>query len=150
MIQSLFLEMFKNFCFKIPFSRGKLVSFIGQKQPLKVCMKRLHEEDENSEVNETKISKTTKSVKIINWNVNGFNALLKVFFKKINFQKNSGENIKSLISNEKPHALCLQEIKLNNDDKKYTQLLTGYTPHFNYCKAKKGYSGTWFVLEKIH
>jgi hypothetical protein len=49
-------------------------------------MKRQHEEDENSEVNETKISKTTQNIKIINWNVNGFNALLKVFFlkKKLN------------------------------------------------------------------
>eukprot|EP01080_Neovahlkampfia_damariscottae_P009802 gene9802-2127_t len=90
-------------------------------------------EEEDKEENTTKITKTSDPIKIINWNVNGFNALLK---------KDNGENIKGLISTHKPIALCLQEIKLNKDEKKYTELLTGYTGHFNYCRAKKGYSGT--------
>lgn len=94
--------------------------------------KKRKREEEPEENKDTKEMKTEKElIKIISLNVNGFNAFLK-----------KGDILKDLVEKEKPIAVCLQETKLNKNEKKYTELLKGYTSHFNYCKKKKGYSGT--------
>ena len=80
--------MFKLLCNKlIHFKTGIFLNHcfvIGQLQKPKTyhtIMKRKQEETSKEEKT-TKITKNSEIIKIINWNVNGFNALLKVTKKK--------------------------------------------------------------------
>ncbi|XP_038906366.1 DNA-(apurinic or apyrimidinic site) endonuclease, chloroplastic isoform X2 [Benincasa hispida] len=84
----------------------------------------------------TPLSKDTKSVKILSWNVNGLRALLKGF------------SAVELAEREDFDILCLQETKLQEKDildiKK--SLVDGY--HYTYwtCSVSKlGYSGTAII-----
>jgi exodeoxyribonuclease-3 len=71
-------------------------------------------------------------MKLISWNVNGIRAVMKKGF--MNF-----------FDEQKPDILCLQEIKVHNDDLpidiRQTGALDGYIGYWNGAE-RKGYSGT--------
>ena len=81
-------------------------------------------------------------MKIISWNVNGLQGILK---KDAKGQKNNKiiENniLTTLIKNENPDILCLQEIRCSTDFQ-CSQYFSGFT-FMNCSKNKKGYSVTW-------
>ncbi|KAE8651202.1 DNA-(apurinic or apyrimidinic site) lyase, chloroplastic isoform X2 [Cucumis sativus] len=82
------------------------------------------------------LSKDTKSVKILSWNVNGLRALLK------------GSSAVELAEREDFDVLCLQETKLQEKDilNITKSLVDGY--HYTYwtCSVSKlGYSGTAII-----
>lgn len=84
----------------------------------------------------TPLSKETKSVKILSWNVNGLRALLKGF------------SAVELAEREDFDILCLQETKLQEKDildiKK--SLMDGYHHTYWTCSVSKlGYSGTAII-----
>lgn len=77
-------------------------------------------------------------IKIISWNVNGLQGILK---KKVE----DFDLLQNLLLRKDPDILCLQEIKCSikfqwKPDKRYT--------YANYCTTKKGYSGT-LISSKI-
>jgi len=71
-------------------------------------------------------------MKLISWNVNGVRAVMKKGFE-------------DFLTAHQPDILCLQEIKVHNDDLpeaiRLTGSLDGYTGYWNGA-ARKGYSGT--------
>lgn len=71
-------------------------------------------------------------MKFINWNVNGLRAIL------------SKGNLISLINEEKPDILAIEETKMQEEQLTYN--FDGYYRYMN-CAEKKGYSGT-MVLTK--
>ncbi len=71
-------------------------------------------------------------MKFINWNVNGLRAIL------------SKGNLISLINEEKPDILAIEETKMQEEQLTYN--FDGYYQYMN-CAEKKGYSGT-MVLTK--
>ncbi len=89
-------------------------------------------------------------MKIISWNVNGLQSVLKCDMTGVKqSRKPIKENIlNKLIKDNDPDILCLQEIRCS-DSFDYKQWINGdwYT-YANYCTIKKGYSGT-FICSKI-
>ena len=76
---------------------------------------------------------TSRTIKIVSWNVNGIRAVLKKDFAK------SIEKIN-------PDILCIQETKAHPDQ--VDELMHDYEHHFWNSAEKKGYSGT-AVFSKI-
>ena len=76
-----------------------------------------------------------KSIKLISWNVNGLNAVLR---------KKKGRYFKKILK-EEPTIICLQETKLNPNNKVHSLFskLVGenYNTFYNSCKSKNGYQG---------
>jgi exodeoxyribonuclease III len=94
--------------------------------------KLVNKRSDSPSTNDQPIKKFKEEISsVLSWNVNGINA----FTKK-------GDVLKNLVTKENPIAVCFQETKLSADEGKYDELLDGYTPTFNICTAKKGYSGT--------
>uniref|UniRef100_A0ACD5VS76 Uncharacterized protein n=2 Tax=Avena sativa TaxID=4498 RepID=A0ACD5VS76_AVESA len=84
------------------------------------------------------LSKDTRAVKILSWNVNGLRALL----------KSRGFSIHELAQREDFDVLCLQETKMQEKDIEVIKesLLEGYTNSFWTCSVSKlGYSGTAII-----
>ncbi|XP_052140229.1 DNA-(apurinic or apyrimidinic site) endonuclease, chloroplastic-like [Oryza glaberrima] len=84
------------------------------------------------------LSKDTKALKILSWNVNGLKALL----------KSRGFSIHQLAQREDFDILCLQETKMQEKDVEVIKegLLEGYTHSFWTCSVSKlGYSGTAII-----
>ncbi|CAN4089825.1 unnamed protein product [Withania somnifera] len=83
------------------------------------------------------LSKDTKHVKLLSWNVNGLRALLKL--KKLCIQK--------LADREEFDVLCLQETKLQDKDvESIKESLHEYKNSFWMCSVSKlGYSGTAII-----
>ncbi|KAK3165713.1 hypothetical protein QOZ80_1AG0036760 [Eleusine coracana subsp. coracana] len=84
------------------------------------------------------LSKDTKTMKILSWNVNGLKALL----------KSRGFSIQELAKREDFDVLCLQETKMQEKDIEVIKesLLDGYTSSFWTCSVSKlGYSGTAII-----
>lgn len=84
------------------------------------------------------ISKDTRALKILSWNVNGLKALL----------KSRGFSVQHLAQREDFDVLCLQETKMQEKDVEVIKdtLLDGYTNSFWTCSVSKlGYSGTAII-----
>ncbi|KAJ1285824.1 hypothetical protein BS78_03G307300 [Paspalum vaginatum] len=84
------------------------------------------------------LSKDTRAVKILSWNVNGLKALL----------KSRGFSVQQLAQREDFDVLCLQETKMQEKDVEVIKdtLLDGYTNSFWTCSVSKlGYSGTAII-----
>ncbi|KAF0919696.1 hypothetical protein E2562_030944 [Oryza meyeriana var. granulata] len=84
------------------------------------------------------LSKDTKALKILSWNVNGLKALL----------KSRGFSVHQLAQREAFDILCLQETKMQEKDVEVIKegLLEGYTHSFWTCSVSKlGYSGTAII-----
>ncbi|XP_050888425.1 DNA-(apurinic or apyrimidinic site) endonuclease, chloroplastic isoform X2 [Lathyrus oleraceus] len=84
------------------------------------------------------LSRDTKFVKLLSWNVNGLRALLKL----------EGFSALQLAQREDFDVLCLQETKLQEKDIKEIKqrLLDGYENSFWTCSVSKlGYSGTAII-----
>ncbi|XP_057547702.1 DNA-(apurinic or apyrimidinic site) endonuclease, chloroplastic isoform X3 [Amaranthus tricolor] len=83
------------------------------------------------------LTRATKFVKLVSWNVNGLRALLKL----------EGFSALELAEREDFDVLCLQETKLQEKDvERVKDLLEGYENSFWTCSvAKAGYSGTSIV-----
>jgi exodeoxyribonuclease-3 len=75
--------------------------------------------------------KTEKQLKLVSWNIAGFNSILSKGFT-------------DYVLKEDPDILCIQETKLNSYD---NEILKGYYQHFNFS-IKRGYSGT-AIFSKI-
>jgi len=84
------------------------------------------------------LSKATRALKILSWNVNGLKALL----------KSRGFSVQQLAEREDFDVLCLQETKMQEKDVEVIKdtLLDGYTNSFWTCSVSKlGYSGTAII-----
>ncbi|XP_066312760.1 DNA-(apurinic or apyrimidinic site) endonuclease, chloroplastic-like [Miscanthus floridulus] len=84
------------------------------------------------------LSKDTRALKIMSWNVNGLKALL----------KSRGFSVQKLAQREDFDVLCLQETKMQEKDVEVIKdtLLDGYTNSFFTCSVSKlGYSGTAII-----
>ncbi|KAL5068582.1 hypothetical protein RYX36_019469 [Vicia faba] len=84
------------------------------------------------------LSRDTKFVKLLSWNVNGLRALLKL----------EGFSALQLAQREDFDVLCLQETKLQEKDIEEIKqrLLDGYENSFWTCSVSKlGYSGTTII-----
>ncbi|KAL5058514.1 hypothetical protein RYX36_030118, partial [Vicia faba] len=84
------------------------------------------------------LSRDTKFVKLLSWNVNGLRALLKL----------EGFSALQLAQREDFDVLCLQETKLQEKDIEEIKqrLLDGYENSFWTCSVSKlGYSGTAII-----
>uniref|UniRef100_A0A453FQP4 DNA-(apurinic or apyrimidinic site) endonuclease n=1 Tax=Aegilops tauschii subsp. strangulata TaxID=200361 RepID=A0A453FQP4_AEGTS len=84
------------------------------------------------------LSKDTRALKILSWNVNGLKALV----------KNRGFSVHELAQREDFDVLCLQETKIQEKDVDVIKesLLEGYTNSFWTCSVSKlGYSGTAII-----
>ncbi|XP_066312738.1 DNA-(apurinic or apyrimidinic site) endonuclease, chloroplastic-like isoform X2 [Miscanthus floridulus] len=84
------------------------------------------------------LSKDTRALKIMSWNVNGLKALL----------KSRGFSVQQLAQREDFDVLCLQETKMQEKDVEVIKdtLLDGYTNSFFTCSVSKlGYSGTAII-----
>ncbi|XP_062207141.1 DNA-(apurinic or apyrimidinic site) endonuclease, chloroplastic-like isoform X2 [Phragmites australis] len=84
------------------------------------------------------LSKDTRALKILSWNVNGLKALL----------KSRGFSVQQLAQREDFDVLCLQETKMQEKDVEVIKdtLLDGYTNSFWTCSVSKlGYSGTAII-----
>ncbi|CAO2166719.1 unnamed protein product [Urochloa humidicola] len=84
------------------------------------------------------LSKDTRALKILSWNVNGLKALL----------KSRGFSVQQLAEREDFDVLCLQETKMQEKDVEVIKdtLLDGYTNSFWTCSVSKlGYSGTAII-----
>ncbi|XP_044977337.1 DNA-(apurinic or apyrimidinic site) endonuclease, chloroplastic-like isoform X2 [Hordeum vulgare subsp. vulgare] len=84
------------------------------------------------------LSKDTRALKILSWNVNGLRALV----------KSRGFSIHELAQREDFDVLCLQETKMQEKDVEVIKesLLEGYTNSFWTCSVSKlGYSGTAII-----
>ncbi|NP_001146906.2 DNA-(apurinic or apyrimidinic site) endonuclease, chloroplastic isoform X8 [Zea mays] len=84
------------------------------------------------------LSKDTRALKIMSWNVNGLKALL----------KSRGFSVQQLAQREDFDVLCLQETKMQEKDIEVIKdtLLDGYTNSFWTCSVSKlGYSGTAII-----
>ncbi|PUZ54355.1 hypothetical protein GQ55_5G125200 [Panicum hallii var. hallii] len=84
------------------------------------------------------LSKDTRALKILSWNVNGLKALL----------KSRGFSVQQLAERENFDVLCLQETKMQEKDVEVIKdtLLDGYTNSFWTCSVSKlGYSGTAII-----
>jgi len=70
-------------------------------------------------------------VKIVSFNVNGFNSAYK-------------KGLKEYVEKEQPHILCLQETKLSDNQTKSHDGAFGesYTAYWNCCLTQKNYAGT--------
>jgi exodeoxyribonuclease-3 len=77
-------------------------------------------------------------MKLISWNVNGIRAVMK-------------KNFMEFFNEHQPDVLCLQEIKVHNNDLpediRLTGWLDGYKSHWNGAE-RKGYSGTATLFKK--
>jgi len=78
--------------------------------------------------------KDSKHLKIVSWNVAGWQAVLKKGFK-------------DYITSEDPDIICIQETKVSPSVVP-SDFLPKYHNHFNGCTTKKGYSGTG-IFSKI-
>lgn len=74
-------------------------------------------------------------MKLISWNVNGIRSVL------------GKGNLQTLLQEEKPDILCLQEIKAESSQVELSLEFGGYTP-FWHSAQKKGYSGTAVFTKK--
>ncbi len=94
------------------------------------------------------------SIKIISWNVNGLQSILK---RNVNGDKVQGGNVKKmvganilsrLIADENPDILCLQEIRcsLKFDHAKFLPDEYKYQ-YVNYATTRKGYSGVMVITK---
>lgn len=84
------------------------------------------------------LSKDTRALKILSWNVNGLKALV----------KSRGFSVHELAQREDFDVLCLQETKMQDKDVEVIKesLLEGYTNSFWTCSVSKlGYSGTAII-----
>ncbi|KAM3352029.1 hypothetical protein ACQJBY_023735 [Aegilops geniculata] len=84
------------------------------------------------------LSKDTRALKILSWNVNGLKALV----------KNRGFSVHELAQREDFDVLCLQETKIQEKDVDVIKesLLEGYANSFWTCSVSKlGYSGTAII-----
>jgi len=87
------------------------------------------------------IDASCKFIKVISWNVNGLNALVK---SKLNF-------LTDLVSKHKPDLLCLQETKIQETMVDGLRNLLddyGYSSYWNCSTVKKGYSGTAIFVNR--
>src|ERR1700719_1197285 len=87
-------------------------------------------------------------LKIISWNVNGLQGILKKdkYGKKYN-KIIDNNTLANMIKIENPDIVCLQEIKCSNKFN-YTLFFDFKYHYSNCCECKKGYSGT-LILSKI-
>ncbi|XP_065626035.1 DNA-(apurinic or apyrimidinic site) endonuclease, chloroplastic-like, partial [Quercus suber] len=83
------------------------------------------------------LTRDTKYVKLMSWNVNGLRALLKL----------EGFSALQLAQREDFDVLCLQETKLQEKDvEEIKYLIDGYDNTFWTCSVSKlGYSGTAII-----
>jgi exonuclease III len=85
------------------------------------------------------LSEQFKYLKILNWNVNGLNAVITTK-KDILF---------NLIEKHQPDFICLQETKLQEIMiENYKLLFPDYYSYFSCSTVKKGYSGTALLVKK--
>eukprot|EP01064_Diplonema_japonicum_P008016 TRINITY_DN1557_c1_g1_i1.p1 TRINITY_DN1557_c1_g1~~TRINITY_DN1557_c1_g1_i1.p1 ORF type:complete len:376 (+),score=73.07 TRINITY_DN1557_c1_g1_i1:70-1197(+) len=81
---------------------------------------------------------TADHFNIISWNVNGLRAVIKKFAV-----------FDEMAKKEKPHVICLQEIKLDETEAiKIPTVIKGYQTVWNPCTVKKGYSGTALLIRE--
>ena len=74
-------------------------------------------------------------MKLISWNVNGIRAVIKKDFHKF-------------LLDQKPDALCLQEVKISEASKNEAELdFPGYAEYWN-CAKRPGYSGTAILVKE--
>ncbi|XP_057427654.1 DNA-(apurinic or apyrimidinic site) endonuclease, chloroplastic isoform X2 [Lotus japonicus] len=88
------------------------------------------------------LTRDTKFVKLLSWNVNGLRALLKL----------EGFSALELAQREDFDVLCLQETKLQEKDinEIKRQLIDGYENSFWTCSVSKlGYSGTAIISREL-
>jgi exodeoxyribonuclease-3 len=89
-------------------------------------------------------------MKIISWNINGLQGILKKSRDKTIYKSAQRENLLDLvIEKEDPDFLCLQEIRCSNkfDHSKFLFPST-YLNYVNYSKVRKGYSGTMICCKE--
>ena len=108
--------------------------------------------------------------KIVNWNVNGLKVghtpyLMCVYVCSTfmsgrgvvgwlhrppqAFMKNTKDLLVPYLEREAPDVLCLNEIKLTEDNcDSYNDKFPGYKCHFNCCTVKKGYAGTAILVRE--
>ncbi|MDD4930676.1 MAG: exodeoxyribonuclease III [Candidatus Colwellbacteria bacterium] len=89
-----------------------------------------------------------QTAKIISWNVNGLQGILK---KNKNGDKKSSSDknvLQHLLDTEKPDIICLQEIRCSDKFKWEPEDRMKWYTYENYCQSKKGYSGT-LISSKI-
>lgn len=89
--------------------------------------------------------KPSEMMKVITWNVAGLRGLL----------RKDEKVIASLCAREKPDVLCLQETKLQANDKANIEnvslgVVPGYVHVDHPCAVKNGYSGTRTYVKKEH
>lgn len=79
--------------------------------------------------------------KVISWNVNGLRALT----------RKQPTLLQELVDAEKPHIVCLQETKIQeNHVDQFDKLVKGYKSFWSCSTVKKGYAGTaMFISEKF-
>eukprot|EP00730_Choanoeca_flexa_P014418 TRINITY_DN6302_c0_g1_i1.p1 TRINITY_DN6302_c0_g1~~TRINITY_DN6302_c0_g1_i1.p1 ORF type:complete len:445 (+),score=71.76 TRINITY_DN6302_c0_g1_i1:72-1337(+) len=83
----------------------------------------------------------TPCTSIVSWNVNGLRAVV----------KNSPEVFATLVKDEKPDLLFLQETKLQEGHvADFVNLIPGYTSFYTCSTAKKGYSGSAVFIRGNH
>jgi exodeoxyribonuclease-3 len=104
----------------------------------------------NTVINITeKINEEEKLLKIISWNVNGLQSVLKTNINGIKNTKINNENIlNSMLIENDPDILCLQEIRCSGEFNHKLWLTNFKYQYINYCLIKKGYSGT-LICSKI-
>lgn len=79
------------------------------------------------------------AIKILSWNVDGLRA------------KGRGNDLKSIVREENPDIICLQETKLQSEWSEWSTCLPGYDAFWTFSSAQKGYSGTAaFVKRSSH
>ena len=63
--------------------------------------------------------------------------------------KNTKDLLVPYLEREAPDVLCLNEIKLTEDNcDSYNDKFPGYKCHFNCCTVKKGYAGTAILVRE--
>ena len=82
------------------------------------------------------------TLSIITWNINGLKSSIK------------NKSIETLIENELPDIICLQEIKIKNENDIFAlnHLFDkhSYTYYINYDSIKKGYAGVMIIYRNTH
>lgn len=88
-----------------------------------------------------------KKIKMVSWNVNGLQAILKKTNKgKRELLKGKANALDYLVALENPDIICLQEIRCSQ---KFLWVPNAYPYIYaNPCETKKGYSGT-LIASKI-
>jgi exodeoxyribonuclease-3 len=89
-------------------------------------------------------------MKIISWNINGIRSVNQKDKQGKKITNNENENvINSIITEQSPNIICLQEIKCSDQHiKDFDRYKTQYPYIYICCSTKKGYAGV-AILSKI-